>query len=68
MSFTVAIHIYVVKVWTKYWNFEQNIEHNKLKKELSKRNIGENKGKIDSSLVHGPQGKGASYTQLTCMD
>ena len=37
---------------SKIFNFEQNIEHNRLKiKELPERKIGENKSKIGSSLA-----------------
>ena len=46
-----SVASYLAKLWAKCWNFEQNIEHNRLeKKELPERKIGEKKSKIGSSL------------------
>ena len=44
------LYTYVAKNWAKYYNFKQNVEHNRLEKELLERNIGE-KSKTGSSLV-----------------
>ena len=42
----------MAKIGAKYYNFEQNIEHNRLgKKEMPERKIGEKKSKIGSSLA-----------------
>ena len=47
-----SVASYLAKLWAKRWNFEQNIEHNRLeKKELPERKIGEKKSKIGTSLV-----------------
>ena len=51
-----SVASYLAKLWAKCWNFEQNIEHNRLeKKELPERKIGEKKSKIGSSLARLPQ-------------
>ena len=49
---------YIAKLWAKYYNLEQNIEHNRL--ELPERKIDENKSKIGSSLV-------ISYVCVYCL-
>ena len=41
---------YVAILQAKYYNFKQNIEHNRLGKRIARKKMGENKSKIGSSL------------------
>ena len=47
-----SVASYIAQLWTKYWNFKQNVEHNRLdKKELPETKIGENRSEIDLALT-----------------